>query len=372
MNNGETAKIELKIQNIGHLAVNQLIARLSSDDGFIQIMQDTDQLAMLDIQQDTSLNFIVKLQLDAPNIHLIDFKLEFSSAEGYADERVFQLYNINGLYDNFEYENPNWTHGSWQVTSNHHDDWQWGTPQGKAGDPAAAYSGEKCWSTDLGYDNYAGQAWDGFYENYVFNYLKSPTFNCSGLTHVGLKFQRWLNILPGDIARIKVNNSIAWMSPQDGVRDNQWTEQLIDISALADDEQAVTLFFELFSKNNGRAGGWNIDDVLVTGDLISGVVSSSASISPDAFRLFDNYPNPFNPTTRIAYTIPSRQHVELTIIDVLGRTVNTLIFKEQEPGAYQVSWDGKDQAGNMVSSGVYFCRLQAGEFVGMKKLLFLK
>ena len=103
------------------------------------------------------------------------------------------------------------------------------------------------------------------------------------------------------------------------------------------------------------------------------------------FSLSANYPNPFNPVTRIQYTVgtqkavhgsqfmvPSPVHTTLKIYNVLGQLVRTLVDKQQEAGTYEVIWNGKDENANEVSSGIYFYRLKAGDFVEARKMLLLK
>jgi flagellar hook assembly protein FlgD len=75
-----------------------------------------------------------------------------------------------------------------------------------------------------------------------------------------------------------------------------------------------------------------------------------------------SYPNPFRAATRIDYSLPASTPVELAIYDVNGRVVRTLVSVERQPaGVYQVEWDGRNQAGLPVASGMYFYRLQAGD-----------
>lgn len=90
------------------------------------------------------------------------------------------------------------------------------------------------------------------------------------------------------------------------------------------------------------------------------------------FALLDNYPNPFNSKTTIAYAIPSPQHVILKIFDSLGREVIMLVNEQQDRGYHQIIWDGTDKLGNIVASGVYVYQLKAGNFNYLKKSLFLK
>ncbi|MBK8944882.1 MAG: T9SS type A sorting domain-containing protein [Ignavibacteriae bacterium] len=93
---------------------------------------------------------------------------------------------------------------------------------------------------------------------------------------------------------------------------------------------------------------------------------------PKDFELSQNYPNPFNPTTTIKYSIPQKvksekSNVKLVVFDILGREVKTLVNKNQKPGNYEITFDGSN-----LSSGVYFYRLQSGEFANTKKLILMK
>jgi hypothetical protein len=93
---------------------------------------------------------------------------------------------------------------------------------------------------------------------------------------------------------------------------------------------------------------------------------------PVGFELYDNYPNPFNPTTKIQFSIADRQLTIVKVYDVLGREVVTLVNEVKEPGTYTVEFSAKGGDGSNLASGVYFYRLQAGSFVETKKLLLLK
>jgi len=97
---------------------------------------------------------------------------------------------------------------------------------------------------------------------------------------------------------------------------------------------------------------------------------------PKAFALGQNYPNPFNPSTTIAYDIPEEQvhgaQVSLKIYNVRGQVVRTLVDNLKEPGHYVVQWNGMDEHGETVASGVYFYRIKAGEYVATRKMVLLK
>jgi len=97
---------------------------------------------------------------------------------------------------------------------------------------------------------------------------------------------------------------------------------------------------------------------------------------PKAFALGQNYPNPFNPSTTIAYDIPDSEvhglKVDLNIYNIRGQLVRKLVSAVKEPGHYVVQWSGENNKGEAVSSGVYFYRIKAGNFVSTRKMVLLK
>jgi len=94
---------------------------------------------------------------------------------------------------------------------------------------------------------------------------------------------------------------------------------------------------------------------------------------PKTFELANNYPNPFNPSTTIQFGVPQTAQVSLVIYNVLGQKVRTLVDNEQRAsGRYSVVWDGRDNGGNTVGSGMYFYRLETGQVALVKKMLLLK
>ena len=88
--------------------------------------------------------------------------------------------------------------------------------------------------------------------------------------------------------------------------------------------------------------------------------------------MFQNYPNPFNQKTIISYILPNKQAVEISVFDILGHSVRTLINEVQDPGRRIVKWDGKDKFGNDVGTGMYFYSIKAGTFIDNKKMILIK
>lgn len=96
---------------------------------------------------------------------------------------------------------------------------------------------------------------------------------------------------------------------------------------------------------------------------------------PEQFSLAQNFPNPFNPSTVINYTIPQSLNslqVKLEIFNLLGQKVITLVDAKQVAGEHSIQWAGKNEAGNLVTSGVYLYRLKAESFVEMRKMMFIR
>jgi hypothetical protein len=95
---------------------------------------------------------------------------------------------------------------------------------------------------------------------------------------------------------------------------------------------------------------------------------------PDKYALHANYPNPFNPTTTIEFDVPvgTYNHTSLRIYDSSGKLVKTLIDEPMDAGKYSVSWHGKDDSGNAVSSGTYYCKMVTEEYSETRQLVLLK
>jgi hypothetical protein len=122
-----------------------------------------------------------------------------------------------------------------------------------------------------------------------------------------------------------------------------------------------------------------LDDADVSRDYIVRAVgryqpdySGYGNLLPKETELFNNYPNPFNPTTAIEYDIPQVTRVTLDVFNILGQNIATLVNETQSAGRYQAVWNGTDANGQPVASGTYFYRLRTDTFVSTKKMVLLK
>lgn len=103
-----------------------------------------------------------------------------------------------------------------------------------------------------------------------------------------------------------------------------------------------------------------------------GPLAVTTKQAPQGFRLSQNYPNPFNPTTQFDYEIRDAAQVKITVFNLLGKEVATLVNGHKPAGIYTVSWDGSDAAGRQAASGIYFYRIQAGDRTDIRKMTKMK
>ena len=102
------------------------------------------------------------------------------------------------------------------------------------------------------------------------------------------------------------------------------------------------------------------------------VLSIDLDLIPDVYALHQNYPNPFNPVTTLRYDLPEDAMVSITIYDVMGRKVKSLVKATQAAGYRSVRWDATNSFGESVSAGMYIYMIQAGQFTKTKKMVLLK
>lgn len=102
------------------------------------------------------------------------------------------------------------------------------------------------------------------------------------------------------------------------------------------------------------------------------VAEEHRPVLPMAVTLDQNYPNPFNSGTVMRFALPSKSEVELVVYNLAGQQVATLATGMREAGNYAIIWDGRDEKGRELSSGVYLYRLQVGEHRAVRKLLLLR
>lgn len=149
------------------------------------------------------------------------------------------------------------------------------------------------------------------------------------------------------------------------------TLQSVEIGTFASADPSHEL---MFVYNEYVDGVPHVRDL--TPEFVGGQVSLNARTPnlalPTEFSLSQNVPNPFNPSTQVSFALPTAAKVNLSIYNVLGQHVKTLVDTDMRAGYQTVTWDGTDNTGHTVASGVYFYKLNAGDFTATKKMLMLK
>ena len=164
------------------------------------------------------------------------------------------------------------------------------------------------------------------------------------------------------------------------LRANSWDELAASGSPPQPRDGATAIYVESEDRMvifGGSAEGgvlladiWSLNNLSQSGP--TAVVDVDETLIPSEYVLYQNHPNPFNPTTTIGYELPKSTGAVLKIYDLLGQEVRTLVNETQTAGYRSVTWDGKDNLRQSVSSGVYVYRLETSEFVKTRKLLLIK
>jgi hypothetical protein len=150
-----------------------------------------------------------------------------------------------------------------------------------------------------------------------------------------------------------------------------WTKYYVDVQVPSDPNvKSLSVRIHPYARFTGTI---YFDELQV--EVINTVTDvKNNEVVPASYTLYQNYPNPFNPSTIISYTLPEVSRVTLKIYDMLGREVKTLINNEQPAGAYRVNWNGDNNFGSKVASGIYIYRIEAGsgKFIQTRKMILLK
>ncbi|MCX6142122.1 MAG: T9SS type A sorting domain-containing protein, partial [Ignavibacteriales bacterium] len=117
----------------------------------------------------------------------------------------------------------------------------------------------------------------------------------------------------------------------------------------------------------GRMADENLSAINATG-----VERDKDKEVPTEYALLTNYPNPFNPSTTIRFQLPARSNVRVLVYDITGREIRTLVNDNVDAGSYSVRWEGEDNAGRTVTSGVYIVRMNAGYYTKTQKVVLLR
>jgi len=181
--------------------------------------------------------------------------------------------------------------------------------------------------------------------------------------------------------RVKSGGQSSWRLSDQADLDGAWS---LNLGNLKNPANGTVFSYNtgdsVFIDKQGAADGRDLDTVLVSGaspqycgiEPIAVRLGEPGESAPLRYHLAANYPNPFNPVTTIRFDLPTRSKVVLRVFDVTGRIVSTLVNRPLDAGQHTAIWNGNDEADGDVSPGVYFYRLEAGDFVATRRMLLLR
>lgn len=239
--------------------------------------------------------------------------------------------------------------------------WAWGVPTGVG--PSGAFSGAKLWATNL----------TGNYGDNQSAYLTTPVFNFAGAARLYLSFTHWYSLEAGfDGGNVQVKSGLSWVtvSPVGGYPEayldglggeggfsgdtNGWRTEVVDLSAFASNQTQVRFHFG--SDGGVNLPGWYLDDVAFdTGPSSSSVDPAGAAVE---FSIESIRPNPSRGTSLVSFTVPETGWVHARIVDASGREVRALWSAPLRAGRQSLVWDGRNEQGRAVGSGVFFLRIE--------------
>ncbi len=231
-------------------------------------------------------------------------------------------------------------------------------------------------ATDTGYDIQLDYTSDAEIGGYQFDFLSGGSLtltgagggasdNFDGITtgnNVVLAFSFSGTTLP-------ITSEYAHLVTLSATADSGMTGQEVLLEAIEDLSADTRL---IVSDPEGSVLASDFHEAVWTVGSDSFLLDNGESVEPISFSLEDNFPNPFNPTTRIKYSVATPGFVNLSIYDASGRLVKTLVSENKVADQHFVDWDGTNENGASVSAGMYLYKIDAGNFVETKKMLLVK
>ncbi|MGD8394465.1 MAG: FlgD immunoglobulin-like domain containing protein [Candidatus Eiseniibacteriota bacterium] len=216
--------------------------------------------------------------------------------------------------------------------------------------------------------------------------LRSPVFDISGEQFLRLSYNRWFtNALGNNKSEdpfqvgLSTNGGLSYVTIEETlISASSWVETKIDLNGVAPFGNNMRLRFVARDNETGDFGPSlveaAIDDVAIKKWPIgtNAVDDALAGTVPLSFALGQNSPNPFNPATAIDYVVAESGQVQLRVFNVSGQLVRTLVDTRVEAGEYSVAWDGRNDQGMQVPTGVYYYRIDAPAFSETRKMVLLK
>ncbi len=180
--------------------------------------------------------------------------------------------------------------------------------------------------------------------------------------------------ITGDVRNIQINSYVSELQLFSSEVEGGYRVGLIDLTGTAAIRSGTSQIATITYEGNGEL---TVSSAIVVDNDASemNVTIANAkveSVLPKDYSLSQNQPNPFNPATDISFSLPNAGQVKLVVYNILGAEVATLVDEVRSAGVHRVTWDGRDNSGKQVASGIYLYRLTAGDFAATKKMMLLK
>lgn len=380
---GETVELELSLSNTGSARATGVTATLSTTDPYVAINDGTLTGTTLDSGETAVLDgaYSVTLLPGCPPAYEIHLDVSVVADWGYNTTMHIVVKTVgSGFSDDIEGDLASWY--SEVVTLGSADAWHvesWRTHSGSlswkfGGDGSASYPASSDGALSIAPMCIASNAQLRFW-----NWLQAEEESAStgwdcGIVEASTDYgATWYQLTPeGGYSHTKAwsegnplpNDTPCWSGTHD------WREEVFDLSAYAG--ETIMFRFRFASDEYVGMEGWYIDDVSITFDMSQAQEAAYDRGLPSDFALRQNAPNPFNPMTVIRYELPMDARVKIDVYNVAGKLVRTIVDEPVEAGYGRAVWDGRDDGGRRVASGVYMYRMIAGDFVSKRRMVLLK
>jgi len=351
---GERVELCIIAENNGLDEGQNVSAGLNSTSPYLTILNSS--LNFGSIQPGQQKHAVAEVDIDAacPSPAFPDLQIDFQTQLGYqfSDEFFISIGEF-GFADDMESGDANWTHAGgidlWHLSTHRKN------------------SGTYSW--------YCGNESTFQYNNNMSNSLETIPIVIG--QDPELSFWCWYECpnYGTDGFYVEVNDGSGWTTldfiGSGGAllnTGNDWLEYVYDLSSYSPGT-VLNVRFSFVSDASDVAEGVYIDDVQIhqlEPEIILAADPSAGNVVKQ-YKLYQNYPNPFNPVTNFGFRIADFGFVSLRVYDIMGREVAVLVNEKKPPGEYRVQWDAREFA-----SGIYFYRLEAGQFVDVKKMILMR
>ncbi len=377
---GETINLRMMVGNTGSSDCAPASGTLTSGNINVIIHDGLGECAEIPMGGEALMaEFVVEILPGCPEPSSIAFELLVEGPSGFSEVLAYEL-PVGGWFDDMEVDRG-WTVG---YTGDDAGSGIWTRV-----DPIGTeYGGGPCAPEDdhtpapgvnafvTGQGSLGGTAGENDVDGGKTTLL-SPVFHLDGADSAEFSYWRWytndLGNNPGeDYWDVDVtSDGVNWVSLEHtSASANLWTQmsfQLTDYITLTDN---VQVRFVASDEINGSLVEAGVDDVFLRASW--SIQTDTEDAVPARLALGANFPNPFNPKTTLSFALPEKGEVDLAVFDVRGRRVATIAAGVMEPGRYELIWDGTDEAGKSVASGVYFSRLAYEGQSLTQKMIMLK